>query len=207
MSLESGRLPYVDELSYAAERALYVRRDEVIEAARSVGRLIRAHPTKESRRGDTARNIVFSIADERNRVRSLMLGGVAIGLDLSIAFWSSPESRHSRLITAGKRPTVIISHTHAPTSALSMMDMSVRRGTELSPQDRAEYLQRFNAVRSKQNIRPFENITMTKELYVAVPSDDPSMTTVPVTAYDEHMQEHPANYPITAGQIFGRTAL
>jgi hypothetical protein len=149
------------------------------------------------------------MVDKRHEAHVLMLGGVAIDTDLSTTFWSSPHTEHAKLVRAGHRGSILISHMHAASSSLRMKEMDI---TEVAPEDVVNHLAELNAAREEhglhtREIKEFENPTAPKSLYVARPSEDPSMTTIPVSAYiqegDDLVWMRSVSYPVTAAEIFG----
>jgi hypothetical protein len=208
MSAESGLISFRHK-SYGGE--LFIRHHDVTEAARKIGRLIGIRPPGESNPAETvARNILFAMVDRENEAHPLMLGGVAIGPDLSTTFWSSPHTEHSELIEEGRQAAVLISHTHMPNTSLRMKQMGI---VEVAPEDVDTYLAELNGKRAvhglhTRELEEFRDTEAPKSLYIATPSDNPLMTTVPVSAYtrkgDELTWMRSVSYPITAAEIFHR---
>jgi hypothetical protein len=155
-------------------------------AARKVGRLVGIEVDGGlDHASEAARNIILGMVDRHNEAHLIMLGGVAIDAGLRVTFWSSPHTEHAKLIRDGRRASVLISHTHEPNTALRMKQMHVE---EVAPEDAAVHLAELNAARKIhglhiRGLEEFKNNEAPKSLYVATPSDDPLMTTVPVSAY------------------------
>jgi hypothetical protein len=203
-----SRLVLYGHESYEGD--LFVKRRDITKAARRIGRLVGAHVVGEEYDDhEVARNIIFTMVDRHNEAHPLVLGGVAIGTDLSVTFWSSPHSEHAGLIEEGRRAGIVITHTHASTTSLRMKQMDVAK---ISADDRYAYLERLNHARQQHEGLParlpqeFDDPYMPKDLYVATPSPDSSMTTIPVAAYAWHegelLHKRDVAYPITAHEIF-----
>lgn len=188
--------------SYDGE--LYIKHPDITHAAQRIGSLLGMFG-----REDTVRNIYFGVVDDENESHPLQLGGAIIDTDLSITFWSSPYTEHSEIVAQGRRASVLIGHSHVPHSSLRMKKMTV---SAVPPEATATHLAALNVARQKldlhvRDIEEFEDTVAPKQLYVATPSPDPNMTTMPLSAYrregDELLWTRSIAYPVTAAMIFG----
>lgn len=207
MDPESGLVSYRDK-SYDGE--LFVRQRDIQEAALKIGNLLGRERPLPGLPDRAARNIHFGMVDHEGESHPLMLGGVAFGPDLSMTFWSSPHTTHSQLVASGKRASVLVSHTHEANTSLRMKKMLV---TEVAPDDQEVYLQELNHSRKRHNlgVRELEEFTGPtdegpRSLYVATPSSDRMMNTIPLGAYSRSgrglIWQRDIAYPITAAQVF-----
>jgi hypothetical protein len=148
------------------------------------------------------RNIPMATVDERGDAHPYLVGGAAVGADLSITTWSWRHTQHAGYYRAGRFMSALFCSTGDNIKALRAKRMTVE---EIPPEHAAQHLQDLNAARKRFEIPPRELGEFLdperKRLYVARLSSDPADTTVSVRGFYEGEWVTDLQWPIELSKL------
>lgn len=154
----------------------------------------------------SVRNVAMGFVDQQGRAHPVVVGGVAFSSTLEALFWSSPHTEHARIIGQTGKGSMMPFDSNANAEYMRLKDVHIR---EVPPDETTNYIDTLNAARARHGIAPrgidqFGDSRQHRRLYVATPSGDPALTTVPVSAYYADMVGPEAWNPEAADQAWAK---